>query len=203
MTERCVEVKILGELGRKFGRSYKFYVNSPKDVISALSRQIKGFKEYLVNAHENGIGFKLVTNDAEGIDYQELGLVCEQLIIAPIISGAGSNVGRILVGVALVALSFVSFGSSALFAGAFTAGATGSSLLFTLGASLILTGLSALLTPPVSTPKTESERSESFLFDRAAELTTQGFPVPVLYGEFLAQSPLVISSSISTEQIPV
>lgn len=198
--ERCVEVKLLGELGRKFGRVYEFYVRSPKDIISALSRQVKGFKEYLVGAHENGVGFKLVTNNAEGIDYKEIDITCDRLVIAPMITGAG-GAGRILAGVALVALSFVSFGAGTIFAGAFQAGATGSTLLFSLGASLIFNGLASVLAPPVSTPKSETDRKESFLFDRAAELTTQGFPVPVVYGEFLVQAPLVISSSISTQQI--
>ena len=61
MEERFVTVKLLGELGRKFGREYRFLVRSPRDVISALSRQVDGFKEYLCMAHENNVGFKLVT----------------------------------------------------------------------------------------------------------------------------------------------
>ena len=202
--ERLVEVKLLGELGRKFGRTYQFWVRNPRDVISALSRQLDGFKEYLCSAHENGVGFKLITRDPEGIDYEHLTMECEHLVIAPIISGSGT-VGRILIGVALVALSFVSFGAGTAFAG-IAMGAKagiGSSLLFSIGASLIFTGIAALLTPPVRTPKSDGDKKESFLFDRAAELTTQGYPVPVLYGEFLAASPLIISSSISTEQIPV
>ena len=49
----------------------------------------------------------------------------------------------------------------------------------------------------------ETERKDSFLFDRATELTTQGQPVPLLYGKFLAASPLIISSAITTQQVPV
>ena len=45
MEERFVTVKLLGELGRKFGREYRFLVRNPRDVISALSRQVDGFKE--------------------------------------------------------------------------------------------------------------------------------------------------------------
>jgi len=41
------------------------------------------------------------------------------------------------------------------------------------------------------------------MFDRAVELTTQGLPIPLLYGRYLAVSPLTISSAISTETIPV
>jgi predicted phage tail protein len=110
---QMVEVKLLGELGRRFGRSYRFMANSPKDVISALSNQLAGFKDYLTGAHEDGIGFRLVDEDAEGMDYEEMMMPCRQLVIAPIISGGG-NIGRILIGIALIALAFIPFGGARL-----------------------------------------------------------------------------------------
>lgn len=203
-----VEVKLLGELGKRFGRSYRFAANSPREVISALSNQLAGFKEYFVNAHENGIGFKLIDEDPEGMMYENVLMPCRRLIIAPVISGSG-GVGRILLGVALIGLAFVSFGGSvaagSLFAG-FAAGqgfALGSGILFSLGLSMVFGGISSLLTPPVKLDSAETARKDSFLFDRAAELTTQGAPVPVLYGRFWAGSPLIISSAITTQQVPV
>lgn len=203
-----VEVKLLGELGKRFGRSYRFAANSPREVISALSNQLAGFKEYFVNAHENGIGFKLIDEDPEGMIYENVLMPCRRLIIAPVISGSG-GVGRILLGVALIGLAFVSFGGSvaagSLFAG-FAAGqgfALGSGILFSLGLSMVFSGISSLLTPPVKLDSAETARKDSFLFDRAAELTTQGAPVPVLYGRFWAGSPLIISSAITTQQVPV
>ncbi len=198
-----VEVKLLGELGRRFGRSYRFAADSPKEVISALSNQLQGFKEYLVGAHENGVGFKLIDEDPEGMVYENVFMPCRRLIIAPVISGSGAA-GRILVGVALVALAFVSFGAGSAFAG-FAAGkfAIGSGILFSLGTSLVIGGIASLLTPRVQTPTSETERKESYLFDRAAESTVQGQPVPVLYGRFWAGSPLIISSAITTQQVPV
>ena len=208
---QLVEVSLLGELGRKFGRKYSFMATSPKDVFSALCNQLEGIKEYMSNAHENGIGFRLVDGDPEGMDYANLFLGCRKLVIAPIVSGGGT-IGRILVGVALVALAFVSFGSSTIFAGFLAANAAagtaagfsiGSGILFSLGTSLVLTGVASLLTPPVSNPKSDTDKKDSFLFDRAAELTTQGNPVPLLYGRFLAASPLIVSSAITTQQVPV
>jgi predicted phage tail protein len=206
---QLVEVSLLGELGRKFGRKYSFMATSPKDVFSALCNQLEGFKEYMSNAHENGIGFRLVDGDPEGMDYANLFLGCRKLVIAPIVSGGGT-IGRILVGVALVALAFVSFGAGSAFAGFVAGTATkaagfsiGSGILFSLGTSLVLSGVASLLTPPVSNPKSDTDKKDSFLFDRAAELTTQGNPVPILYGRFLAGSPLIISSAITTQQVPV
>ena len=200
--ESLVEVKLIGELGRRFGRSYSFVASSPREVISALSNQIAGFKDYLCDAHEKGIGFRLVDGDAEGMSYEEAMMGCKQLIIAPIVTGGGAF-GRILLGVALIALAFVPIAGQAAFAG-FVAGkfAAGSAILFNIGISMVLTGIASLLTPPVEQPR-ETERKDSFLFDRATELTTQGQPVPLLYGKFLAASPLIISSAITTQQVPV
>jgi predicted phage tail protein len=200
---RFVKVKLLGELGRKFGRSYEFMALNPKEIISALSNQLDGFKEYLANAHTNGIFFKLVTTTPEGIDYNECMMSCDDLVIAPVITGAGgsggSTLGKILIGVALIGLAFVPGIGTAIIANTTATGMiTGGSILFSLGAALVLGGIADLLTPTPKKPK-DNETQSSYLFDRAAELTTQGMPIPLLYGEFLTTSPLVVSSAISTE----
>jgi predicted phage tail protein len=209
---QMVEVKLLGELGKRFGRKHKFMAHSPRDIFSALSHQIEGFKDYFCNAHEKGIGFKLVDGDPDGMDYENVLMGCRRLIIAPVTSGGGAA-GRILIGVALVALAFVSFGGAfAGFAAAKAATATaaataagfsaGSAILFNLGITLVLTGIAQLLTPTPDAQK-ETDRKDSFLFDRASDLTVQGQPVPILYGKFLASSPLIISSALTTQQVPV
>lgn len=209
---QLIQVKLLGELGRTFGRSYEFMANSPKDIMSALCNQLTGFKQFMVEAHEHGIGFKVIDGDPEGMDYANFTMGCRKLIIAPVVSGSGS-IGRILLGVALVALSFTGIGAvvlgtygaaAATATAAATAGTTITlgSIMFNLGVGLVLTGIASLLTPPVETPK-ETERKDSYLFDRATELTSQGAPVPLLYGRFLAESPLIISSALTTQQVAV
>jgi len=201
-----IEVKLLGELGRRFGRKYSFVANSPKDVISALSHQIDGFKQYLMDAHERNIAFKLINDKADGMDYEQVLMPCKRLVIAPVVGGGGA-IGKILIGVGLIALSFVSFGAGAwvgLGAVLATAGtatplaAAGSLLAFKLGAALLFTGIAELLAP---SPSSGSDK-ESFLFDSADNTTNQGTPVPVLYGKFLAISPALISSSVTTYQVP-
>lgn len=203
-----IQVKLLGDLGQKFGRNYEFVADSPRDVISALSNQLAGFKQYLCEAHEKNVAFKLVDDDPEGMAYENAVMPCKRLIIAPMVMGGGAT-GKILLGIGLIALSFVSFGAGA-FAGvgglaatstaaavpAFTA--AGSMILFKLGATLLFTGIAELLTP---TPK-DGGREESFLFDQAAETTVQGTPVPLVYGRYLATSPALVSSSVTTYQVP-
>lgn len=206
--DMLMQVKLLGDLGQKFGRHYEFVADSPREVISALSNQLAGFKQYLCEAHERNVAFKLVDDDPDGMSYENAVMPCRRLIIAPMVMGGGSA-GKILLGVGLIALSFVSFGAGA-FAGvgglaatstaaavpAFTA--AGSMVLFKLGATLLFTGIAELLTP---TPK-DGGREESFLFDQAAETSVQGTPVPLIYGRYLATSPALISSSVTTYQVP-
>jgi predicted phage tail protein len=204
---RRVKVKLLGELGRRFGRSYEFMALSPKEVLSALSNQLDGFRDYLRGAHENGVFFKLVTADPEGIDYSECMMPCDTLVIAPVITGAGGSgmsIGKILLGAVLIGLAFIpgigTATSTAIAAGAKAGFTSIGTALFGIGGTLLFGGIAELLTP---TPKQPKETEQSFLFDRAVDLTSQGFPIPLLYGEFLAVSPLVISSAISTETVPV
>ena len=195
-----IEVRLLGELGRRFGRTFQFVADTPKQVISALSNQLPGFRDYLVQAHERGIAFRLVDEDPEGLAYENLLMPVKRLIIAPLISGSGA-VGRILLGVALVALSFVSFGAGTAFAGFGAQGfAAGSGILFNLGLGLVLTGIAGLIAPQ---PQKDSKTKPSFLFSNSAETTVQGQPIPVLYGRFMAAAPLVVSASVTTFQVPV
>jgi len=200
-----IQVKLLGELGRKFGRNYEFEATSPKEIMSALSYQLDGFREYMTNAHEEGMGFRLVDEDPEGMSYEEVMMGCRRLIIAPIVSGAGA-VGRILLGVALIGVAILAPGAG--FAGlSFAkvgAGTAAGLAAFAgnIGIALVLTGVAQLLSPSPKTPG-DTEKRDSFLFDNATETSNQGLPVPLLYGRFLAASPLIISSSISTVGVAV
>jgi predicted phage tail protein len=204
---QMVEVKLLGELGRRFGRKHRFMAHSARDIFSALSNQLEGFKEYFRDAHEKGVAFRLVDDDADGMSYENVVMGCRRLIVAPIISGSGA-VGRILLGVALIGLAIALPGIG------LAAGAKGAAVLFGTtfssislgiafsGASLLLTGVAQLLTPTPDAVK-ETDRKDSFLFDRATDLTVQGQPVPLLIGKYLAASPLIISSALTTQQVPV
>ena len=127
----------------------------------------------------------------------------------PVVAGAGA-VGRIIAGVALIALSF---GAGALIAGAALAGnlsgfglqalAFAVNLGFTVGASLVLGGVAQLLTP---TPKigsgkdSEQDPRKSYSFSGIQNTSRQGLPVPIVYGETLVGS-IVISAGVDTVQV--
>ena len=120
--------------------------------------------------------------------------------IAPVVAGAGT-VGRILLGIALIAASFFIPGSAALAIGALKVGI--GSAVFGLGATMVLGGVAQLLTPvPKLDAASEQDPRRSFSFSGIQNTSRQGTPVPIVYGETLVGS-IVISAALDTVQVSV
>jgi predicted phage tail protein len=109
----------------------------------------------------------------------------------PVVAGAGA-VGRILVGIALIAASFIP-----------GVGALAVSLLFSVGASLALSGVAQLLTPTPKVPQGADKQDDprkSYSFSGIQNTSRAGTPVPIVYGETVVGS-VVISAGIDTVQV--
>jgi predicted phage tail protein len=121
----------------------------------------------------------------------------------PVVAGAGA-VGRVLAGIALIALAFIP-GIGTATAAAIAAGAKAGltvvgTALFGIGASLVLGGVAQLLTPVPKVPKGDDDPRKSYSFSGIQQTSRQGVPVPVVYGEALVGS-VVISAGIDTVQV--
>lgn len=126
----------------------------------------------------------------------------QEISFIPVITGAGT-VGRIILGVALIALSFVSFGSSTVFAGIASAGkaaAWGSSLLFATGAYLTLGGIAQLIAPVPKRNESDQDPRKTFNFSGIQQTSRQGTPIPRIYGQTVTGS-IVISAGVDTVQV--
>ena len=118
----------------------------------------------------------------------------QEIKIIPVVAGAGT-VGRIIAGVALIALSFIP-GFAAW------AGPTAYALITGVGASLVLGGVAQLLTPvPKMAAGKDSDKDprKSYSFSGIQNVSRQGVPVPVIYGETIVGS-VVISAAIDISQ---
>ena len=119
------------------------------------------------------------------------------ITFVPVVAGAGAA-GRIIAGIALVALSFLIIPLGIAAAGAGIATAVGLA-----GASLLLGGIAQLLTP---TPKVklgadnQDDPRKSYSFSGVQNTSRAGTPVPIVYGETLVGS-VVISAGIDTVQV--
>jgi predicted phage tail protein len=117
----------------------------------------------------------------------------------PVVAGAGA-VGRIIAGIALVAVALLFAPGAALAGGLFTFGAQAVPIVLGLGASLILGGVAQLLTPTPKISQDEGDPRKSFSFSGIQNTNRAGVPVPVVYGETLVGS-VVISAGIDIVQV--
>jgi predicted phage tail protein len=111
----------------------------------------------------------------------------------PVVAGAGA-VGRIIVGIALVAFSLLLPGVGAVIGGALM------TKIGLIGGALILTGIAELLTPTPTISQDEADPRKSFSFSGIQNVSRAGVPVPVVYGETLVGS-VVVSAGIDIVQV--
>ena len=195
-----VTIRLLGEAGRRFGRQFKLAVQNPAEAIRALSVQIPGFRQYLMDSSDNGINWRVVTEDPMGLEAEQLEWPCsKRLILAPQPAGRGA-VGRIIAGVALIVVaSVVTFGTL----GGLVGVGVLNSMVFGVGASLVLGGVAQLLTPTPKINSTEQGNNEqqrnSYAFDKSNINSVQGQVVPVLYGARRIGSLPVLSFGIELQ----
>ncbi len=228
-------VRLLGDLGEKYGVEHTYYnLRTPADAIKLLCINTPEFQEELIHAHENGIGYRLIQAGTD-LDYADLKLPLgsNDLILTPVVTGSGEGTGKILAGIGLVAFAIVTAGAGAGFlglgagltAGAFTLGAAASTAIGAIGASLILGGVSQMLSPQPTLPNVGSyggpnrlgsgdslstdgpqsitrgsDGKQSYAYTGAANTVGVGATLPVAYGEVLIGSHLLSANIDITDE---
>ena len=186
-----ITVKLFGELATKFTSEFKAHVQTTKEAVECLCINFPGFREYLLNAEDNGIVFKaLIGENWELADSEDVFLPIPQastIAITPVIAGSG-RVGRIIAGAALLGLGIAGVGFLGL--SAFQVGL--------LGGLILIQGLFGGQT---EAPDPEEENQKSYVFSGPSNTVAQGNRVPIIWGTLLVGSQ-IISASITAYQIP-
>lgn len=176
------EIKLYGALGRKYGRSFRLAVKSPREAARALSRLLPGFRRDFVGP--DGAQEYRVYSGRHGIAESEADMQGEGPIrFVPVIAGAKNGVFQTIAGVALIAVGYY----------------TTNPYIIQAGIALGLGGVVQLLTP-VPKASGPADGLESDYFSGPVNLSAEGNPVPVLLGEGYVGS-VVISAGIKLNQI--
>jgi predicted phage tail protein len=215
-------VRLLGDLGQRYGAEHT-YVNlrTPAEAIKLLCINIPELQEELVHAHEHGIGYRLIQADADlGYDDLQLPLGTNDLILTPVVVGSGDSFTNVLIGVGLIAASFLLpgagiFGATSVFGATAVSGGVLTGLgtaISAIGASLILGGITQMLSPQPQLPNLSANRfsgptatstdgpqsivrgsdgTQSYAYTGAANTVGVGATIPVAYGEVLVGSHLL------------
>lgn len=194
-------VRLHGVMRKLFGGPFRLKIASPVEAFKALGAQLPGFKRYVVD-HSFRIvaGPSRATGIAIGPGQLEAVLGDVDLHIVSIAAGSGgrgSDIGKIVAGVAIAALAWWAAPAvGGLGAAAFGGVTYGNIAGF--GALIALTGVAGLLTPQ---PKKQKDQS-SALFSGAVNTTDEGAAIPWVWGTCMVGS-VVASSGMSAEDIPV
>jgi len=199
-------IKVYGPLAKFLGqRSFKAAVSSPAEAVRFLLANFPKLEAHMVeHQYKVSVGrFELEAGEhPEQLQYPVTG--GEPIRIVPVVQGAG-DVGRILAGVALVAFSLLFAPGAALAGGLLTLGPTAVSIGVGIGVSLALGGVASMLSPtPQLSAGTDSvnDPRKSYSFSGIQNVSRQGVPVPIIYGETVVGS-VTISAGINTEEVAV
>ena len=197
-------VKVYGALRELLGQCrFELNVSTPAQAFKALLINFPQLERFILDSEKDGVAYRMMVGrqHINEDNVADLGLPLgeqEVFSIAPVIAGAGA-VGRIALGVGLIAAAFIvpglglSLGSVTAFGTTFGVVSAG---IGAVGAGLLLTGVSQLISPtPEPYSRKEQEQLESFTFSGIVNVARQGIPVPVVLGRAYAGS-VVVSSGL-------
>jgi len=220
-------VRLMGDLGERYGFEHTYFnLRTPGEAIKLLCINFPKLQEELVHAHEHGIGYQLVQADF-ALDYPDLQLPMgsNDLVLTPVVAGSGGGFGRVLAGVAIIALSFGigAIASAGVALGGLAGIGTVGTAFVGVGASLVLGGITQMLSPqprlPISgsqfggsrfagTTRTDgfqsdirgSDGAQSYAYTGAANSVGVGATIPVVYGKALVGSHLLSANIEVTDE---
>ena len=167
-----------GEMGAKFTPHMQIDCETTSEVFSCLKANFDNFIPYLLEKHEEDVGFHIEVAGTE-LEYPEECLMeigKGDIIITPVPAGSGKGIGKILVAIAIVIITIKTYGTFTL-----AMGATGGKIAIGLAASLALTGVMEMMAPDPSVDG-EIEAQQSYLYNGNSQNIANGDPVPVVYG---------------------
>lgn len=204
-------VKLMGELGEKFGTDWNMDVSSFRDVFRLIDCQADGFKKYLTDCAEEGINFTIQNGEdlLEGTLDALIAPVKDTVIITPVAAGAGvKDALKIVAGALLIMYgpSFIKnmdiFRTNTLMEGGKvtkvingqevvmetykmteTLNKGGQVAIKMAQAAGVSLGMEGVM--GYLTPDTPSASGKSYLFDGPENNVKQGAPVPILYGQLM------------------
>lgn len=187
MSERLRTVRLYGQLGSRFGRSFRLAVNSPAEAVRALCAILPGFQQYLARAKENGMAFAVFVGK-QNLTKEQLQDPPgnEDIRIAPVLLGSKrGGVLQTIIGVVLIVISYV-FPVTAPY-------------LLQPGIAMVIGGVVQMLGPqPKGLGSQDSpENRPNYSMNGTVNTQAQGNPVPVAYGGHDTKGMLTGSAVIS------
>jgi predicted phage tail protein len=201
------KIKLYGQLAKFVGRRVlEADVATAAEAVRMLVANFPGLEKHMAEQY-----YRVTVGTYDlGLDEIHDPAGQQDIKIMPVVVGAGGGVGKIAIGIALIALSFaipgLAFG--AVLAGQISSGVgnlilIGGQIAGAIGVSLALGGVSQLLTPVPKIPQgdgSDNDPRKTYNFSGIQQTSRQGVPVPCVYGLTLVGS-VVVSAGTDTVQV--
>lgn len=213
MSAELTKIVLVGSLGNAMGLTeWNLDVKSPAEAIRAININTRGKLEQYLAGPARDRYYRIALQRRDNVIGREEATHRSgrsTIFIMPTIRGRNSGVGKIFAGIGLLALAYFTGGLAGGAIGWAGAGATataGASLSFAgsivvgFGVSMILGGISQILTPRPQGPNASPEQATSTSFPGNAGAVVQGSAVPVVYGRALV-SPLPVAVTTTNNDV--
>ena len=203
-------VKLMGEIGEKFGSDWRMSATSFRDIFKLIDCQTDGFRDYITEKAKEGIDFTIQNGDNlidDGLDLQ-IAPPQNTVIITPVAAGESklSNALKIILGIVLLMhgpgwIKNFEWATEAqavetTIQGAetvnryqtvlTTAGQVATWGVRALGVGLAMRGVTGYLTP-----ESPSNAGDSYLFSGPQNTVKEGVAVPLLYGRLIVGGAII------------
>lgn len=184
-------IRLAGELAEQFGAMHRLAVASVAEAVVAIEANHPGFRAALRDLLDRGWMFQVTVAGRDIVDHEVQLVSRGDILVTPRVVGANSAVMAV-VGVGLIAVGWMTFGTSS---------AIGMAMIGA-GAGMALGGVLGMSVKIPTTDATDSSRGgkSSYVFGGGQSTGTQGEPVPVGVGVSRA-SGIVISAGINVEDM--
>jgi predicted phage tail protein len=189
------KIKVYGTLRKFLGQAeFEVDLNTPREAISFLACNFKGIEEHMAEQlYTIQVGAKVITEDLLNFNSQD------DIRIIPVVHG---NFLPILLGIGALV------GAAAAKAATFKGAALLASALASIGTTLLIDGVTSMLSPQINTMSPIGQQSSldpsalasNYSFTGLTNISNAGVPVNLVYGEILVGS-IVVSNGVDTVQV--
>ena len=204
------KIKVYGKLKDFLGQStFEAAVKTPQQAINFLRANFAGIEKhmnnqlYKIKIGGNSVNGELLNMSASG-DIQIIPVAMGAKKAFKAVTIVFKGAANLVSDVASTAVNFVANNALSVGATLLTGGVGG--VLTSLGTSMILDGVTSLLSPGrasasvSSVGDTDPAMRGSYNFNGIQNVSSSGVPIPILYGLVFSGS-IIISSSVDTAQI--
>ena len=203
-------VKVYGHLAEHCGQSvFEALVRVPADAIKFLLCNFPELRSLMRDGYYKVAVGKFDLQLADHPEQLHFPLADADVVkVIPVVSGAGGRgLGAVLLGAALIGTAIVTGGTSLTFGAGGFSSVAGSSIGLSvaagnIGLALTLGGVAQMLTPvPKQFDPGEADPSGGFAFSGLQNVSQEGIPVPVVYGEMIVGSVVLSTGLIADLEV--